>query len=139
MPDLKTVAAKIERLQEILKIYLMAVGGVTTQLGGVTCLLLDVLVDMCGEKYAEASKLIDSISLTVVQSIYLSVIERLEELNDPSVATHNQALARVGSEVELLPHLLFLKSILVDFGIGTQTDCTALTQKLQEIIRALKS
>ena len=139
MYTLDMVAARVARLQEIMKVYLMAVGGITTQLGGVACSLLDVLVDMCERDYLTACRQIDNISIVTVKSIYTSVIKRLEEMNDPGAATHKQALSRVDSEVELLPHLLFLKSIIVDFSIGTKADYTAMTQKLQELINGLKS
>ena len=127
------------RLQEIIKIYLMATGDDATQLGGISCSLLDILTDVCEENYSRARKQIDNISITILKSIYMSVVERMEEANDPGAATHKQAMSRVDSEIDLLPHLLFLKSIVVDFSISTKDDYTAITQKLQELISGLKS
>ena len=132
-------AKKVKNLQEVIKIYLMATNGSTERLGGITCCLVDILTDLCGGLYARASKQLDTVSIELVKVIYTSVIERLEGLGDSGAATHKKAQRRVESEIELLPYLLFLKSVLVDLSIATKTDHTPISQKLQELINGLGS
>jgi len=130
---------KIKHLQEMIKVYLMAVGGGTTQLGGVACSLLDVLADICEENFDEAYKQINKLLIGIAKIIYTATIERLEDLGDTGAATHKSALTRIEHEIDPLPHLLFLKSILVDASICAKCDYTAMTHKLQELINDLKS
>lgn len=130
---------KVQCLQEVIKIYLMATGGSTDRLGGIACNLVDVVMEICSDDCPKASKQIDNLSIGLIKIIYTSVVERLEGLGDPGAATHKKAQMRVESEVELLPYLLFLKSVLVDLSIATKADHTPISQKLQELINGLRS
>ena len=42
-------SSSVDQLQEVIKIYLMAVGGSVTQLDGISCAVVDVLIDLCDE------------------------------------------------------------------------------------------
>lgn len=137
IPD--SCAEKVKNLQEVIKVYLIATNGFTERLGGIACCLIDILADLCGDDYARASRQLDTVSIGLVKIIYTSAVERLEGLGDSGAATHKKAQTRVGSEVELLPHLLFLKSILVDLSIATRVDHTPISQKLQELINGFRS
>jgi len=130
---------KVQCLAEMLKVYLMATGGCVDKLGGLSCGLLDAMDCMCRGDEAHAGNTLTVLTITVAKSVYLSAIERMESLDDPGVGTHKAALARINDEKELLPHLLFLKSIMVDLGVVTKTDHSLMTRKIQELIAHARS
>jgi len=130
--------SKIKQLQEVIKIYLMAVSGTTTQLGGVTYALMDILADCCNGEYTKVSKQLEEISISIVKIIYTSMIESLR--TDDTVA-----IAMAESETELLPHLLFMEelmsSVIGDKNNKDDRDMasyTAIVQKLRELIDVTK-
>lgn len=131
--------SKLENLQEVMKIYLMATNGSTERLGIAACALVDILDKLCHLHYEEASRQLDDVSLSLIKIIYISVIERMERLDNPPAFAWQTTQKRIELETELLPHAEFLKSTLTDLGIVTKTSHAAILQKLGELIYALRS
>lgn len=143
MHKLDSCKLKVEHLQEVIKIYLMITIGRTDRLGGLACGLLDILLLLCEEECSKASRQLDAMSIGILTTLTESVIERLEQLEDTSAEAHKQAHARINPinnpAIGIQQHLLLLKSVLVDLSIVTKADFTPVSQKLQELIHAIRS
>jgi len=137
--NVETVKRKIKHLQEVIKIYLMATNGFIDHIGGITLSLIDVLSDMCDDNLAEASTRLNAISVLLTKTIYLSVIERMEGLDNPLSPVWQITQKSIESRTELLPHVEFLKSTLTDLSMATKTGHAAMLQKLGELVDVLRS
>lgn len=125
----------LNRLKEVIKVYLMLAGG-AENLGSMALRLIDVLDDALTD--LEVVKQLDELSRDLVVVLYSSAFERLESFDKYAADTHLAAKRRVEAEAELLPHLLFLKSILSDLGIAASLDTSGMLQKVQEVINSVK-